>query len=265
MLGNIFFFICHLSSPYHLQIISICRDGDHLTVHDDLVVLIKARCWDIVVDKLKKKTPIEATNQIQTTVRAGYLAQLSAIHLSCEQNPTYEVVDALLSVCPDSIMWPKNPGNQLPLHDACTWGASPDVIGFLLAAYPKSSKKQDNLGNLPLHCACFSGASLKVIESLLCIFPGAILCQNLQGSTPRDVVQRLKHSNRKAILTLIEQVSLELLKKKRKESDVRKEMNPTEGNCNNLKHHRINISRSDSLSGSIEVELADPEEEMLWI
>ena len=228
-------------------------------------MLIKSCCWNIVVDKLKKKNINEATNPVQTTVRAGYLSQLSALHLACEQSPTYEVVDALLSVCPDSIKWPKNPGNQLPLHDACTWGASPEVIGFLLAAYPKASKRQDNLGNLPLHCACFSGASVEVVESLLCTFPAAILCQNLQGSSPRDVVQRLKHFNRKEILALIDQVSLELLKKKRKESDILKEMNPTKGNGNALKHHKINISRSESLSGSIEVELADPEDEMLWI
>ena len=241
------------------------RNGNHLTVDDDLVVLIKSRCWNTIIQKLNKRVPVEATAPIQTSVRAGYISQLSAIHLACEQNPSYEVVDALLAACPESIRWPKDPGNQLPLHDACTWRASSKVIGFLVAAYPKASKQHDNLGNLPLHCACFSGASIDVIEILLCTFPGAVLCQNLQGSTPRDIVQRLRHSNRKYVLKLIEQASLELLKKQRKKSDTLKELNRKAGSHKELKHHRINISRSESLSGSIEVELADPDDEMLWI
>ena len=182
---------------------------------NDLFALIKERKWDLIVENIDFLQS-QANKRIECEVRAGYTANVSALYLACEQEPTYEALDALVSACPGSTSWRKQPGGELPLHAACTWGASSAVVGFLLAASPDSARQREALcGNLPLHCACFSGASEDIIESLLCTHPKAAGGRNVQGSTPRDIVCRLSHANRKEILNLIESVSLELLKKKR--------------------------------------------------
>jgi len=180
----------------------------------DLFALIKDRRWDVIVENIEVLQS-QAAKRIKCEVKAGYDGEVSALYLACEQEPTYEVLDALVNACPASTSWRKTPGGELPIHAACTYGASKAVVGFLLAASPDTARQRDNLGNLPLHCACFSGAPESIIESLLCTNPKAANARNVQGSTPRDIVRRLSHSNRQEILNLIENVSLELLKKKR--------------------------------------------------
>ena len=182
--------------------------------NDDLITLIKRHQWNLIIENIDFFSPM-LQNPIVSAVRAGYNAKLSALHLACEQNPTYEVMDALVSACPASITWRTLPGGQLPLHLAATWKASSSVIGFLIAANPRAARQIDGLGNLPLHSACFSGAPEEVIESLLCTFPKAIHIRNNLGSSPADVARRLSHRNKKPVLNLIERVSLELLKKRR--------------------------------------------------
>ena len=188
-------------------------DADYIDVND-LFALIKERQWKTIVDNIDVLQS-QANKRVKSEVRAGYPAEVSALYLACEQEPTYEVLDALVNACPTSTIWRKQPGGELPIHAACTWGGSRAVIGFLLAASPESSRQRDNHGNLALHSACFSGTSQSIVESLLCTNPKAANARNLQGSTPRDIVSRLSHPNRKEIMSFIENVSLELMKKKR--------------------------------------------------
>lgn len=183
-------------------------------VDTDLFSLIKERQWDIIVkhiDSLKE----QANKLAKREVRGGQIAMVSALYYACELDPTYNVLDALVKACPGATTWRKQPGGQLPLHALCTWGGSKEAIGFLLAACPESSKRRDDTGNLALHAACYSGASEAIIQSLLLCDPKAVHVTNVQGSTPRDIVCQLYHKNRKKVLNLIEDVSLELLEKKR--------------------------------------------------
>ena len=69
--------------------------------------------------------------------------------------------------------------------------------------------------NLPLHCACFSGTSIEVVEALVKVYPKAVSVQNGQGSTPSDIVKRLRHANRMAVLALLEKIERKLLIKRR--------------------------------------------------
>ena len=184
------------------------------TDKNSLTSLIARQEWDIILDRMEEFTDMIQT-PLHTAVKAGYVARVSVLHLVCERNPTYEVLDALVGICPEALTWKQSPGGGLPLHVATTWNASSSVIGYLLAANPQAAKKRDAIGNLPLHCACFSGASKEIIESLLCTNPLAVNVKNIQGSRPRDIVERLSHHNKKFVVELIERVSLEILQRQR--------------------------------------------------
>jgi ankyrin repeat protein len=120
-------------------------------------------------------------------------------------------VETLVSLCPIATITRKDPGGQLPLHAACTWGASLDVILFLIGIHPQACSQMDDLGNLPVHCACFSGCSEEVMDALLQAYPRSVMIRNEHGSVPSDVVRRLRHWNKRSILSLLEKVELNIL------------------------------------------------------
>eukprot|EP01083_Nonionella_stella_P044056 118790_1 len=55
----------------------------------DLVTLVKARQWDVIVDRIDSLS-VQTSRFLQTSVRAGYAAKVSALYTACEQQPTYE-------------------------------------------------------------------------------------------------------------------------------------------------------------------------------
>ena len=262
----------------------------------DIFQLIQERQWDTIVDNIDILQG-QARHCIECEVQGGYTAKVSALYLACEQQPTYEVLDALVNACPGSTTWRKIPGGELPIHAACTWGASKSVVGFLLAASPDSARIRDGNHNLALHAACYSGVSRGIIESLLFTNPKAASARNILGLVPRDIVLRLSHGNRREILDLIEDVGLEILKKKRQQEserqieerkqsqvendEVRKKAEwaipgkaPTkrsvfgfsrkenriesiEEEQQSIKERRMNITRSPPPEENIEVELAE--------
>jgi hypothetical protein len=181
---------------------------------DNLFSLIKERQWGAIVSNIDKFKE-QASRSTKCELRGGQIAMVSALYFTCELDPTYDVLDALIKTCPGATTWRKQPGGQLPIHALCTWGGSREAIAFLLAACPESAKRRDDSGNLALHAACYSGAPESVVQSLLLCDPKAVNARNIQGSTPRDIVCQLSHRNRKKVLHLIENVSLELLEKKR--------------------------------------------------
>ena len=107
----------------------------------------------------------------------------------------------------------QEPGGQLLLHAACTWGSLPEVVGALLAAGPACAGMVDFLSNLPLHCACYSGARTVVVESLLRVYPQGVWPRNHQGSSAVDIVRRLAHPNRREVLGLLERTMGRLLER----------------------------------------------------
>lgn len=178
----------------------------------NLLTLIQSQSWHAVAARCDSQ-PREASETLTTAVRGGYNARVSPLHLACERTGVpLDAMEALIEACPQHVERKKSPGGQLPLHAACTWGATSDVIGYLLAAYPAAAKVRDDLGNLPLHCACFSGSDEITVESLLCTFPNAVWARNGQGSAPADITRRLRHPNRRAVLDLLERRSLDAVR-----------------------------------------------------
>lgn len=157
--------------------------------------------------------PHEAREAMEVKVRGAYTAKITPLHYACENKPTVEVIQTLIEANPPALERRQEPGGQLPLHAACTWGASSDVITSLLAAMPSCAEMKDFLSNLPLHCACYSGADTVVVEALLRVYPQSVWPRNHQGSSAVDIVRRLAHSNRREVLGVLERTMGRLLER----------------------------------------------------
>jgi Ankyrin repeats (3 copies) len=177
--------------------------ADPLGVGVSLAHLIECKQWSTVLARIKQE-PLEAEQDLQVMTRGGFM--------SGERKPPVDVVKKLIEANNVAILTRSMPGGCLPIHIACTWGASPEVIKVLLAADPTSARVKDELGNIPLHSACFSGASIQVIEALLKADSKSLLTRNHQGSRPLDISKRLRHDNRATVMDLLLNRKEELMK-----------------------------------------------------
>ena len=72
----------------------------------------------------------------------------------------------------------KNDRGFTPLHSACCYRASKEVIDFLLNQYPQALQEKSEEGFTPLHDACRYRQSKEVIECLTLHYPGAACIPN---------------------------------------------------------------------------------------
>ena len=178
----------------------------------DLVTLVRTHSFSSIPHRIHLH-PEEASNLFHCTVRGGYPAKVTPLYLLCENSPPVDVVDLLIAKFRDGCETRKMPGGQLPLHAACTWLASADVVERLLNSYPSAAQQRDDLSNLPLHCACFSGIGVEAINALLEAYPRGVLVRNGQGSGPSDIVKRLRHPNRSAVLLALSRYEEKMTRK----------------------------------------------------
>lgn len=183
-----------------------------LELDTPLSTLIHGRRWEKVIARLAAN-PLEAENELKIVTRGGFTAMrgMTPLHYACERKPPVEVVYCLIESHPAAVGVRAMPGGALPLHIACTWGASDDVVTALLSADSGTARVTDELGNIALHSACFSGASVAVVSTLLEVHEKGVLARNTQGSRPIDIVRRLRHRNRAAIVNLLNRRKDDLL------------------------------------------------------
>eukprot|EP00986_Skeletonema_menzelii_P015614 scaffold12237_cov208-Skeletonema_menzelii.AAC.1 len=184
----------------------------------DLSLLIaRDKHWEAAALRCRL-CPKEAGEALEVKVRGAYTAKITPLLFACEHNPSVELIKALIKANPASLKRRQDPGGQLPIHAACTWGASPAVIDALLSTDSSMAEEQDFLSNLPLHCACYSGAATSIVRALLRVHPQGVWTRNHQGSSAMDIVKRLSHSNRREVLGLLDTTMKNLLEKKKKET-----------------------------------------------
>lgn len=184
----------------------------------DLSLLIaRDKHWEAAALRCRL-CPNEAGEALEVKVRGAYTAKITPLLFACEHNPSVELIKALIKANPVSLKRRQDPGGQLPIHAACTWGASSSVIDLLLSADPSMAEEQDFLSNLPLHCACYSGAETSIIRALLRVYPQSVWPRNHQGSSAVDIVKRLGHPNRREVLGLLDMTMKTLLQRKKKET-----------------------------------------------
>ena len=108
------------------------------------------------------------------------------LHAACSFQASQDVVDALLKAYPQGASLPNGVGN-LPLHQAAMWQAPPDTVELLLVHYPEGASARNQYGSLPLHMAASNQASSEVVKLLVDAYPDALHLQNDDGMTPLDL------------------------------------------------------------------------------
>mmetsp|Transcript_11311 Transcript_11311/g.15853 ORF Transcript_11311/g.15853 Transcript_11311/m.15853 type:complete len:538 (+) Transcript_11311:2-1615(+) len=170
----------------------------------NLSALIYSKSWPGVMQRIASH-PGEVSEVLQVRTRGGFVAGSGfyPLHYALERCPPVKVIEALVKNFPRALTSKLMPGANLPLHLACTWEAPDDVISLLVEYDPQTTKGIDELGNVPLHCACFSGASSAVMSALVRANPKSVLTRNNQGSLPEDICKRIRHENRKEVLSIL--------------------------------------------------------------
>lgn len=182
-----------------------------------LATLIEKRKWKIATSRIVSD-PLSAERELKVMTRGGFMAStgMSPLHYACERKPPVQIVRVLIEAFPFAVLTRAMPGGCLPLHIACTWGASPEVVQALLEADHGSVKVKDELGNVALHSACFAGADVRIVAMLLATDGKSVVARNHQGSRPIDICKRLRHDNRRDVISLLNRKKEELMRTHRR-------------------------------------------------
>lgn len=124
------------------------------------------------------------------------------LHAACSFQATADVVEALLVSYPGGATQPNAAGN-LPIHQAAMWQAPVETVQLLLARYPEGATIRNQYGSLPLHMAASNQASQDVVRLLIDSYPDALHLQNDDGMTPLDLALA-DESASDALLALLE-------------------------------------------------------------
>jgi hypothetical protein len=108
------------------------------------------------------------------------------LHAACSFQATADVVETLLKAYPGGASQPNGVGN-LPIHQAAMWQAPVETVEVLLSRHPEGSTVRNQYGSLPLHMAASNRASPEVIKLLIGAYPDALHLQNDDGMTPLDL------------------------------------------------------------------------------
>jgi len=245
---------------------------DPLGVGVSLAHLIEQRQWKSVVARVRQD-PLEAEQELQVMTRGGFMAStgMSPLHYACERKPPVQAVRQLVECFPFATLTRAMPGGCLPLHIACTWGCSYEVVKTLLAADSGSVRVKDELGNVALHSACFSGADWRVVEALLQADSKSVLARNHQGSRPIDICKRLRHENRKLVMDMLTGKKQEIMRNHRAGSSgalseiarQAEEMNQRNGAPGQT---RLNTSQEQSAGVEVTIDGKDADQDpLVWI
>jgi ATPase family associated with various cellular activities (AAA)/Ankyrin repeats (3 copies) len=108
------------------------------------------------------------------------------LHAACSFQATADVVEVLLKAYPGGASQPNSAGN-LPIHQAAMWQAPLESVQLLLSRYPEGATVRNQYGSLPLHMAASNQASVDVVRLLIDSYPDALHLQNDDGMTPLDL------------------------------------------------------------------------------
>lgn len=108
------------------------------------------------------------------------------LHAACSFQATADVVEVLLRAYPGGASQPNGVGN-LPIHQAAMWQAPVESVEVLLVRHPEGATVRNQYGSLPLHMAASNRATPEVVKLLIDAYPDALHLQNDDGMTPLDL------------------------------------------------------------------------------
>jgi ankyrin repeat protein len=135
----------------------------------------KAREWHYGIDNTSTNEPI--------------LWKRLALHLACTVAAPIGLIDLLLQLYPKALGCPDPHNGSIPMHLACQYGSSLQVVRALIQARTASTKAVDARGRLPLHYAILSAAPYAIIELMVQHDPASVLCPDQEGKTPLQYCQ----------------------------------------------------------------------------
>lgn len=125
------------------------------------------------------------------------------LHAACSFQATADVVETLLRAYPGGASQPNGVGN-LPIHQAAMWQAPVETVEVLLARHPEGATVRNQYGSLPLHMAASNRASPEVVKLLIDAYPDALHLQNDDGMTPLDLALADKSMANDQVIAMLE-------------------------------------------------------------
>lgn len=159
--------------------------------------LIEQRDWE-GVNALVQSVPDVAsvicrfTHGIACVSPSGPRGNL-ALHEVIKHQAPIRIVNLILETNMDAV---KSQGQfgYLPLHVACSSGASLEVVSRLIELYPAATRLRDELDEaLPIHLAAKWGASDDVLMEILTTHPEGSFMRDASGKTPMDHAKDLPY------------------------------------------------------------------------
>lgn len=123
------------------------------------------------------------------------------LHAACSFQASADVIEVLLKAYPGGVSQPNSAGN-LPIHQAAMWQAPLETVQLLLSRHPQGATVRNQYGSLPLHMAAGNQASPDVIRLLIDAYPDALHLQNDDGMTPLDLAVADESANETVIAML---------------------------------------------------------------
>mmetsp|Transcript_4102 Transcript_4102/g.5905 ORF Transcript_4102/g.5905 Transcript_4102/m.5905 type:complete len:583 (-) Transcript_4102:325-2073(-) len=124
------------------------------------------------------------------------------LHAACSFQGSSDVIESLLKAYPGGASQPNGAGN-LPVHQAAMWQAPIETVELLLSRHPEGATVRNQYGSLPLHMAASNQASPEVVRLLIDSYPDALHLQNDDGMTPLDLALA-DESASEAVIAMLE-------------------------------------------------------------
>mmetsp|Transcript_13417 Transcript_13417/g.24031 ORF Transcript_13417/g.24031 Transcript_13417/m.24031 type:complete len:275 (-) Transcript_13417:54-878(-) len=132
----------------------ICTQSPNINA--TLVKLISWQKWYLVSQVLQFASDDHQNMLVfDDRVSEHRLPEEHIIHLACQHQAPYKIIELLADKFPQSISCPESKG-RYPIHIACAKGLSPKTIEFIIESFPGAVGVQDDFGKNPLHYACES-------------------------------------------------------------------------------------------------------------
>jgi len=166
---------------------------------------IDDRKWNKVKARLTLY-PSDASHRFGIKSINGDMTLCYPLHMACMRQPPKSIVLTMLDVYQSANNKKDSMHGRLPVHYACRFGASLEVIMLLFSMNPGSIKERENDGSLPLHLACKQVTTSKeVLYYLIRNYPAGLEMKNNAGNTPLDIAASDQAKITVRTLALLEQ------------------------------------------------------------
>mmetsp|Transcript_15428 Transcript_15428/g.22553 ORF Transcript_15428/g.22553 Transcript_15428/m.22553 type:complete len:931 (+) Transcript_15428:124-2916(+) len=149
---------------------------------------VMSSTWDAIREWLAAH-PMPGERAVAATYQGQFMT--TALHIVCKlQSPPTDIVQDLIDCAPETVAWADS-NDWLPLHLACAFGASYDVLSLLVQAYPEGRVAQDKRRRTPLH---FAFGATRSEETASDINSGDGNDESMDGNGICDIVRLLSDS-----------------------------------------------------------------------